>query len=183
MSDKKTTAELLMTAPSDDDKNETDKAKQDNSKTQKSAGGLKALLKNEKAVKAIVFGCAALILLYFVSSAFSGDGGDTARKSDLDSIENISLSELEEQRLEQKLERAISAIDGVGKLTIVITLESLSETVYAERGPGVRTVITPRVRGAAIVAEGADNPVIEQRIVEMTSSLLGINTTRINVTH
>ncbi|MCL1831773.1 MAG: hypothetical protein FWG45_02545 [Oscillospiraceae bacterium] len=142
---------------------------------------LRALLKNEKAIKAIVLGSAGLILLYFISSSFSG--GNASRKTESDTVEHLTMSELEEQRLEQKLERAISAIDGVGELTIVVTLESLSETVYAERGSGVRTVIAPKVRGVAIVAEGASNPVVEQRIVELTGRLLGINTTRINVTY
>jgi hypothetical protein len=140
----------------------------------------RTLLKNEKAIKAVVVGGLALVVLMFLSSVFSGD--ESSRNADAD-FGGITVAEAEELRLEQKLERAISAIDGVGELTIVVTLESLSETVYAERGSGVRTVIAPRVRGVAIVAQGADNPVVQEQIVELTSRLLGINSTRISVTN
>jgi hypothetical protein len=141
----------------------------------------RALLKNEKAIKAIVVGGLALAVLLFLSSAFTSDGESSRNASS--EIDSVAAAEIEEQRLELKLERAISAIGGVGELTIVVTLESLPETVYAERGSGVRTVIAPRVRGVAIVAEGADNPVVREQIVELTSRLLGINSTRISVTH
>jgi stage III sporulation protein AG len=88
-----------------------------------------------------------------------------------------------EAQLEEKLKKAISAIDGVGELTIVVTLDSLSETVYSERGGGVKTVITPKVRGVAVICEGGGDIIVKQKIVELTSRVLGIGTTRISVTN
>jgi hypothetical protein len=132
----------------------------------------------EAKIRALLIGAGALILLYFLSSTFSDATPKPAQHHD----SGISAAE-HEQRIEQQLHRAVSAIDGVGELTIVITLESLPETIYAERGGSIRTVIAPQVRGVAIIAEGAENPVVHERIVELTSRLLGINTTRISVTH
>jgi len=120
----------------------------------------------------------ALIALFFLTNLFSESTGTSSGNE----IKSDSVAAEHEKRLEQKLEKAISAIDGVGEMTIVVTLDSLSETVYAERGSGVRTVITPRVRGVAIICEGGGDIVIKQKIVELVSRVLGINTTRISVT-
>jgi len=107
---------------------------------------------------------------------------DSAMEDKGDVNNGLTTTEEYEKQLELKLEKAISAINGVGELTIVVTLDSLSETVYSDRGSGVRTVITPKVRGVAIICEGGDDIVTKQKIVELTSRVLGINTTRISVT-
>ncbi|MCL1881622.1 MAG: hypothetical protein FWF76_05535 [Oscillospiraceae bacterium] len=142
---------------------------------------LKKLFANEKSLKAMIIGGLALIAMLFLSSIFDGDNTPSYNRHSQESeISNDTVSEYE-IRLENKLKRAVSALDGVGELTIVVTLDSVSETVYAERGSGVRTIITPRVRGVAIIAEGADNPIIKAQITELASRLLGVNTTRISV--
>jgi len=146
---------------------------------------VKSLLKNEKTVKLIVFGGFALIILVFLSDMFAGitgGGGSSAGRTG-DNAESLSAYAEYEARLEAKLERAISAIDGVGELTIVVSIDSLSETVYAERGGGVRTVVAPRVRGVAVICDGGGDAVIRQKIVELVSRVLGISSTRISVTN
>jgi stage III sporulation protein AG len=145
---------------------------------QKGIFDLRTLMKNEKAVKALIFGAVALIMLFFLSDLFSPDS--TGRHESVKSNDFVAYEY--EKQLEQKLERAITAIDGVGEVTIVVTLDSLSETVYSERGSGVKTVITPKVRGVAIICDGADDVVVKQKVVETTARLLGVNTTRISVT-
>jgi len=137
---------------------------------------MKPLLKNEKAVKTLVFGGIALVMLIFVTNLFSSEPKGKVET-------NVNTVQEHEQQLEEKLQKAISAIDGVGELTIVVTLDSLSETVYSDRGTGVKTVITPKVRGVAIICDGGDDVIVKQKIVELTSRVLGINTTRISVTN
>ena len=164
-------------------KNMDESNKNDNTNEKKSSIlNLKPILKNEKAVKAIIFAGLALIILIFLSDMFTGITSPSNLNLENDGNSTVAEHELE---LEKKLERAISAIDGVrpGALTIVVTLDSLSETIYAERGSSVTTVITPRVRGVAIVCEGAADIVVRQRIVELVSRLLGINSTSISVTY
>ena len=137
---------------------------------------VKALLKNDRAVKTIIFAGVALILLIFMSDILSG----TNKESE---ITNEPAFEEYERRLERKLAGAVSEIDGVGELTVIVTLDSLSETIYAERGSGVRTVITPKVRGVAIICEGGGDIVVKQKIVELVSRVLGIGTNKISVTN
>ncbi|MCL1788772.1 MAG: hypothetical protein FWG33_00255 [Oscillospiraceae bacterium] len=142
---------------------------------------LNSAFKNQKTVKIIVYGGFALILLIFISEMFSGISGTSGKNANSGEDINISAGDYETQ-LEKELERAVSAINGVGELTIMVTLDSLSETVYSERGSGVRTVITPKVRGVAIICEGGDDIIVKQKIVELVSRVLGIATTRISVT-
>jgi hypothetical protein len=147
----------------------------------KSAFDLRSVFKNEKTLKTVIIGGITLVFILFLSATFSDISVPRGGDNNLQTGTTVGCEEL---RLEEKLKRAISVIDGVGEeLTVVVTLDSLSETIYAERGSGVRTVITPRVRGVAIIAEGADSPIVQGRIVELVSRLLGINTTRISVTH
>ena len=139
----------------------------------------RALMKNPKAVKLIIYAVLALIVLVFLSEIFSDDAkskNTTSAESETNSFSNY------ESQLEKELERAISAINGVGELTIMVTLDSLSETVFAEKGTGVKTVIMPKVRGVAIICEGGDDIIVKQKIVELVSRVLGISTTRISVT-
>jgi len=142
----------------------------------------RALFKNDKAVKFIMIGGLALILLIFLSSLFeSGSGGSSNSRGS--PAGELSYAE-HEKRLEEKLIKAISAIDGVGgELTVVVTLDSLSETVYSERGSAVRTVITPRVRGVAVICSGGENVIVKGRIIEVVSRVLGVSTARISVTN
>jgi stage III sporulation protein AG len=142
---------------------------------------VKALLKNEKAVKIILLAAFALIVLFFLSDWFSGTSGKP-QPAGIESESGIGVEEYE-KRLEQKLEKAVSAINSVGELTIAVTLDSLSETVYSERGTAVKTVITPKVRGVAIICEGGGDIFVKQKIVELVSRLLGISTTKISVSN
>jgi len=140
---------------------------------------MSGLLKNDKAVKIIVFIGFALVALIFLSDII---GGTTSGNSGKKSEEDSDVAEREyEKRLEDKLYGAISEIDGAGKLTVVITLDSLSENVYTDKG-AIKTVITPKVRGAAIICAGGDNIIVKQKIVETASKVLGISSARICVT-
>jgi len=138
---------------------------------------MSGLLKNEKAVKIIVFIGLALVALIFISDFFSGTSDKKQAVQPEPSFEEY------EKRLEKKLADAVAEIEGVGKLTVIVTLDSLSENVYSDKGQAVKTVITPKVRGAAIICEGGGNIIVKQKVVELTSKVLGISTARICVTN
>ena len=42
-------------------------------------------------------------------------------------------------------------------------------------------IIEPKIRGVAVVCEGADNPIVQQNIYSTVSAVLNINTTRISI--
>ena len=142
----------------------------------------KEFMKNPKMVKSLMYGVCAVIMLIFLSELYSSiSSPSNPRNSSITHETDGNAVEEHERRLELKLERAVSAVEGVGELTIVVTLDSLSETVYSDRGTQIKTIITPKVRGVAIICEGGDDYVVKQKIVEIVSRVLGINSTKISV--
>lgn len=140
------------------------------------------------------------ILLIFASEAF----GNTSKKSTKSSEKTyVSYS----NEMEEKLADIISKVDGAGKTKVFLTIEESEEYVYAQdissdrkdntqenenkeyvivdsdKGKGgllIKTV-NPKIRGVAIVCEGGDDPVVQQRIYSCVSASLGISTARISI--
>lgn len=139
------------------------------------------------------------ILLIFASEAVKTD------KTDKKEVNTDTLSYTDE--LEEKLENLISSVEGAGKTNVLLTLEETEEYVFAQdtsssikqdsqnntqkeyvivddgKGKGgllIKTV-KPKVRGVAIVCEGGDDPLVQQRIYSCVSASLGISTARISI--
>ncbi len=119
-----------------------------------------------------------------------------------------TADETEEYRtaLEEELAEVLSQIEGAGQTRVMISLSAAREYVYAEKtdadrrsgsgdeslktrgepvlngqSPLVRTVLEPKLRGAAIICEGAADPVIRERILTTAAALLGLPTSSISV--
>lgn len=139
------------------------------------------------------------ILLIFASEAF----GNSSKKSETSNKEYVSYS----NEMEEKLADIISKVEGAGKTKVFLTIEESEEYVYAQDistdrkdntqinddkkyvivdGNGgkdgllIKTV-NPKIRGVAIVCEGGDDPVVQQRIYSCVSASLGISTARISI--
>ncbi|MCL2693624.1 MAG: hypothetical protein FWE60_00795 [Oscillospiraceae bacterium] len=153
---------------------------------------ISALLKNDKAVKIIVAAGFALIMMILLWELFSfgrgapptgfagtplgeggvhlGEGGSHCGRGGLHLGEG-GVGGYTEQ-LEGRLTAILSEIQGVGRVSVMLTLESLDEA------PDV-----PRVRGAAVVCEGGDDVFVKKKVVETVSKVLGISTARVSVTY
>lgn len=105
--------------------------------------------------------------------------------------------------LEERITALCTSISGVQEATVLLTLESGSEYVYAQntttagsdtgawdyviiqQGEGEEAVmvteIYPRVRGVAVVCTGGDSAAVRQTITELLSASLGISSNRIRV--
>ena len=123
-------------------------------------------------------------------------------------------------RLERSLEELLCTMDGVGKVRVMVTLESsgeavvekdvntvregstevdsaggsrnttnlndVEETIYQDTGQGngtpyIKKILSPRVEGVVISAQGGGNAEIVQNITEAIQSLLGIDEHKIKV--
>ena len=112
---------------------------------------------------------------------------------------------------ERDLEQILSLIDGAGKVQVMLTLQAGEETVFlsettaqktedggkTSESLSEKTVILSRgasyneaaivktkypvFRGALIVSQGGDDPVVRLRLVEAVSALLGIGSDKITV--
>lgn len=108
--------------------------------------------------------------------------------------------------LEQRLQKTISSIDGVGECQVMITLKKSGENVYAKNSesksdesskssddsyvlydsedgesPLLIDAYFPDVQGVAVVCSGGGNNAVREKIIETVSSLFGIPTNRISV--
>lgn len=57
----------------------------------------------------------------------------------------------------------------------------LVDTDFGRREALVLTRLPPRVQGVVIVCEGANNPVVEQKLISVITTALGIPSTRVSV--
>ena len=104
--------------------------------------------------------------------------------------------------LENRLIKTLSKVEGVGEVSVVITVDSGMETVLANKttvsgtGESAKTEETPiivngktvvvkelypKVCGVLIVADGANNISVMKRIQQATVSLLNINVGQIEI--
>lgn len=102
-------------------------------------------------------------------------------------------------QLENRLERLISQMSGAGKTTVMVTLETGEEAIYAldtqsgemqaqqthvllDDGSALtETVCLPQVRGVAVLCEGGADVRVAARITELVSALLDLPSNRICV--
>ena len=108
------------------------------------------------------------------------------------------------EAFEEKMERALSQVEGAGEVRVVLTQGSngrqrlaqdqerdregggSSTTVTVGRGSGQQEVVplqtlAPEFRGALVVCPGGGNPRIQLRLLEAVSALTGLGTDRISI--
>lgn len=130
------------------------------------------------------------IILIFISNSYS----------ESISSDNDTVIRFYSEELEKRVEELILEMESVDKVSVLITLESSGETVYAqnqntdsfeyviysnkegEMGLKLKE-INPTVRGVAVVCTNGDNIAVKEKIISMLSSVLGIPTNRITVTN
>ncbi|MCQ2456160.1 MAG: hypothetical protein MJ096_02275 [Clostridia bacterium] len=111
------------------------------------------------------------------------------------------------ERLEERVRELCSSVRGVGEVTVLLTLESGSELVYASNKTGEKDAdgsssgttdyliidggdgdapllvkeIYPRVRGVAVVCRGGCGDGTRAELTELLSASLGISANRIKI--
>lgn len=169
----------------------------------------KSLFSGEKGKKILIFGAAAVIVLLLLSSTVRN-----TKSASSSAIEETSedVSQIE-QRLEQRLEELLSKIEGVGAVSVMVTLDRSSQTLFEKdektevntksesgdssenaaretevvlAGSGKEPLrvgtVQPRVRGAAVVCGGANDPVIREKVANTVAKALNIGISRVYVT-
>ena len=164
------------------------------------------LSKKEKGlfIKLAICLVAGIILM----SLGSGKKEDTATNTGTSSPQEAASTTLsesyysEEKQLEDKLVSILSEVKGAGTVTVALTFEQGAEYVYAEennekQSPDQSETSTslaqindspvlikqrlPEVKGVVIVAEGAGDALVKERLYQATKSLLGLSTSQIAI--
>ena len=149
------------------------------------------LEKQNRTRLAVVLGGAAMLLL-LLSELLPATPTETPAAS-------ASQASAYREQLEAQLQDLIGQIDGAGATTVMVTLETGEETVYAtdtqsgqtqsqethvllDDGTALaQTVYYPQVCGVAVVCDGGGDVRVAARITELVRALLDISSTRICV--
>ncbi len=152
-------------------------------------------IKNNKKIQYFILICLVAIALMVFVFGFSKE--QTEKSVSTDFVTNYV------DNLENKLSNVLSKVNGAGKVSVIITVESGMETVLAmktttkenlngkiesETTPIVingKTVVVkelyPKIVGVLIVADGAKNISVMTRLQQATVSLLNININQIEI--
>lgn len=163
---------------------------------------LKDFVLGEKGRKILLVGGIFLLVILLFSTLFGGNTKTAAPEK----TENVA--EIEE-KLERRLGELISRIDGVGEVSVMVTLEKTTTAVYEKdskleetsgnaagsssretevvlagsaKQPLLTGNIMPTVRGAAVVCEGAANPLVREKVANTVAKALNIGISRVYVT-
>lgn len=139
----------------------------------------------------------ALVLVAVVLLAVFISGDFSSKKNIKTADDNSYICQME-----HKIVSVVERIEGCGKATVAISYDSDEEKVYAyetetitsgdtvkqtsnivyvKGEPLVIKTLTPNILGVVIVAEGADNPVIKMKITEAVITLLGVDSSKVQV--
>lgn len=150
-------------------------------------------IKSNKKIQIVLIAVLSILMIGLVFLGFGSSSEETETEDKVLSYVND---------LETRLKNTLSKVDGVGKVSVVITVDSGMETVLASKttttGTGEKTVVEetplvvngktvvikelyPKITGVLIVAEGAKSIAVMNRIQQATTSLLNINAGQIEI--
>ena len=154
--------------------------------------------KDKKSLVIISLGIIGMLMIML-----SGDGDNKKVQSDVINTQII----LSEAQLADEVENFIENIAGAGKTKVILTFESYEETIYAEdkdenysndgekdinseyviidngdSEDGLKLkVISPKIRGVAVICQGGNDSIVKTQIVSALSALFDISTNKISV--
>lgn len=118
----------------------------------------------EKGSKYLVFALLGLLILVMCIP--------TGTKTTALEQEEVSGTQGE---LQMQLEQVLSAMEGVGKVKVMITMEGETDSVFGTSKSG------QKVCGVVVVAEGAGNASVNARISDAVKALFSIDVHKISI--
>lgn len=170
--------------------------------------GLTEKLETNKKLKWMVYGALMLTaLVIFLSSLGSKKENADNRSTTTDQVMNSSADvDSYAYQLESRLEKILSGMRGVGRVQVMLVLDSRAETVIASEEqssktdsgttrsikpstvssssgeePIILTELMPTVCGVIVVAEGAGDVAVQLDIISAVSTVLGIKQGKVQV--
>lgn len=163
---------------------------------------VKEFISGETGRKVLIIGGVILLLILLLSS-FTSKKTDNSAPVAVENVDDI------ERKLEKRLCGLISKIDGAGEASVMITLDKTETAVYEEnkrleetlgntsesslketevvlagsaKQPLLTGTVLPTVRGAAVVCEGASDPIVREKVANTVAKALNIGISRVYVT-
>lgn len=164
-------------------------------------GALFPFLKEKKGALLLIVGLGAGLLLLFFGS---GEAKTTSEQTTPTVKEEMAEVDDYISVLEYRLKELLETMDGVSDVHLILLPDTCTEVVYAQNGtysegyltqkeyvltdvdgdeePIRLKLVYPKLRGASVVCRGGSNPILQEKIVSLLSSLLDLPTNRVYVT-
>ena len=151
---------------------------------------IKSIVSKKYAIPIVI--AAAAITLLLISNGAGGKGAEVEQGVP---YSRAMLS----RELEERIAELCESVAGVNRATVFLTLDTSEEYVYAkdtenngeyrrseivrvDTGGGIELcVVSPKVRGVAIVCTGGERASVRKTITELVASALGIDSSKISV--
>ncbi|MBR1422392.1 MAG: stage III sporulation protein AG [Ruminococcus sp.] len=169
---------------------------------------VKRLLSKEQRYKLVIFIGLLGIALIFISDIISDTDKDVS--SDIGTVQSSEDPDEYSADIENRLEKVLATVSGVGQCDVMVTVSSTTEYIYAENVTGstdnngedneqsykkeivfieqngekealVRKTVRPQISGVMIVCEGGGDVKVKERVIRAVSTLLGVSSDKICV--
>ena len=155
--------------------------------------GLGGFLKSRGRLWLLLGGILAGIFLIIMGSTLQEKENAATGSVHTEDMESLQAYE---QRLEKEVSALCADVAGVGQVRVMVQLSGGTRVLYAtdEKGKPASvgsgsaeqalpsTVLLPEIAGVAIVCRGGDSPAVQQKLIELVSTALGIPSNRVAVT-
>ena len=145
----------------------------------------------------LIVGLAAGLILIFIGNGEKSTSSSTEQQLE----EVLQITDKYITELEGRICTILESMDGISDVSVIITAKECAEIVYAqnsrysdgsltekeyvmadESGMPIKIkLVYPKIRGAAVVCRGGSNPINQERIVALLTSLLDINSSNVYV--
>ena len=134
---------------------------------------LRSFLKDDKKLTVALVVGAVLILFLSLGGLKGGEAEAAARP-----YEDRSAYEAE---LERRLTDILSEIEGIGELSVMVTLDTSEQTEYGKNEDMLLSVKMPQVRGVIVVCGGGDSVIVQEKVVRAVTGVFAVSSTRVSV--
>ena len=155
---------------------------------------IEKIIKNKNVFLPVI----AVILALILFSSNSLNGEKTTSHSDQYSPEyNSDELKTYTEQLEERIKAFLNEINGISNVSVILTVESSSETVYATQGNNSDyvlikdskgnenaiplTEISAKIRGIAVVCDYGGDERLKMTVIDLLSALFDVGANRISI--
>lgn len=135
-----------------------------------------SVLQSKHTQKIIIIAGIIGIVIIFLSTLTDFDSSKQQADDTINTVDTYC------QTLQANLSNIIESIEGVGKASVLITMENSTESIYLENNETKTKEIEPTVRGVVVVCQGGENPVVVSRVIAAVTKSLNISSSKVCVT-
>lgn len=134
---------------------------------------IKKLVRSGKA-KNIIIAVGILGALLIFASSFAGLGGE-------ENGADYSVAKYKSE-LQSSLSEMLTRIEGVGSVSVMLTIENSVEGVYLENNSTKTKEIEPKIRGVIIACGGGDDPSVKANVLDAVTKALNVSSAKVSIT-